>query len=376
MASSAPLVVVAPDKFKGSATAAEVARSLAHGLAAGCPGVRMKELPMADGGEGTVDAAVAAGFARRSATVTGPTGDPVVAHFAVREREAVVEMAAASGLDLLPDGAKDPLGATSRGTGELVAAALDAGATHLVLGVGGSASTDGGAGLVRALGARLLDGQGREVPDGGGHLARAVRLDLTDLDPRLRHVRVVLAADVDHPLAGARGAAAVFGPQKGATPEQVGALDDGLRHWADLVTAATGEPERRQLPGAGAAGGVGFAALTLLGAERRPGVEVVAELVSLADAVRGADLVITGEGSLDEQSLGGKTPAGVSSVARAAGVETVVVCGRNLLSKAQTDGLGRVVALSEREPDPQRSMGRAQELLEDIGNELGKELSS
>lgn len=376
MTRSTPLVVVAPDKFKGSATAAEVSQALSRGLAAGCPGVLVERLPMADGGEGTVDAAVAAGFSRSSVTVTGPTGAPVVADFALRGSEAVVEMAAASGLDLLPGGVKDPLGATSRGTGELVSAALDAGATTVVLGVGGSASTDGGAGLIRALGARLTDGCGDEVPDGGGSLARAARLDLTELDPRLADTRVVLAADVDHVLTGSNGAAEVFAPQKGASASQVEALDSGLAHWAELVERATGHSGAKDLPGAGAAGGVGFAALALLGAVRRPGVEVVAELVRLADAVRDADLVITGEGSLDEQSLGGKTPVGVAAVARAAGVDTVVVCGRNLLSADQSADLGKVLALSGREPDPVRSMSRALELLEEIGNELGKELSA
>ncbi|MGO2634116.1 MAG: glycerate kinase, partial [Galactobacter sp.] len=240
MTRSTPLVVVAPDKFKGSATAAEVSQALSRGLAAGCPGVLVERLPMADGGEGTVDAAVAAGFSRSSVTVTGPTGAPVVADFALRGSEAVVEMAAASGLDLLPGGVKDPLGATSRGTGELVSAALDAGATTVVLGVGGSASTDGGAGLIRALGARLTDGCGDEVPDGGGSLARAARLDLTELDPRLADTRVVLAADVDHVLTGSNGAAEVFAPQKGASASQVEALDSGLAHWAELAERTTG----------------------------------------------------------------------------------------------------------------------------------------
>jgi glycerate kinase len=374
MVRSAPRVVVAPDKFKGSATAAEVAAALTAGILAARPDATVVQTPMADGGEGTVDAAVAAGFTRVPVPVAGPTGAPVVADFALRGHEAVVEMAAASGLDLLPDGVKDPLGATSRGTGELLAAALDAGATSVVLGVGGSASTDGGSGLLRALGARLEDLDGLEVPDGGGHLARAARLDLTGLDARLGGVRVVLAADVDHPLTGPRGAAAVFAPQKGASPADVEALETGLRHWAALVGQATGRSGAESLPGAGAAGGVGFAALAVLSAVRRPGVDVVAELVGLASAVDGADLVITGEGSLDAQSLGGKTPAGVAAVARRAGVSTVVVCGRNLLSEREAAELGSVVALSDREPDPAKSMSHAVELLRTVGEDVGKEL--
>lgn len=368
-------VLIAPDKFKGSASATQVVAALAAGLKVARPGLQVVGIPMADGGEGTVDAAVAAGFERRPATVSGPTGDAVSACFALRGDEAVVEMAAASGLDLLPGGVKDPLGATSRGTGELLLAALDAGARRLVLGVGGSASTDGGAGLLRALGARLTDPVGLEVPDGGGALARATRLDLSGLDARLGEAEVVLAADVDHVLTGERGAAAVFGPQKGASPEQVTRLDAALTHWAELVASATGESGADALAGAGAAGGVGFAALAVLGAVRRPGVQVVAELVSLADAVREADLVITGEGSLDAQSLGGKTPAGVLEVAREAGVETVIVCGRNLLSEAEIReaGIGTVMALTELEPDPQRCMSYAEELLNRVGEILGTE---
>lgn len=376
-------IVIAPDKFKGSLSAAEVVEKLSEGLRAAGVEAGLGEgafvidgLPMADGGEGTVDAALAAGFAPLDVPVTGPTGEPLVARLAIDGEHAVVEMAAASGLDVLPGGIKDALGATSRGTGELIRAALDAGATTVTLGVGGSASTDGGAGLLRGLGARILDANGRLLPEGGGPLGAAASVDLTGLDPRVAGTTFVLAADVDHPLTGERGAAAVFGPQKGATPEYVELLDASLAHWAELVDKAMGGGVDSSLPGSGAAGGVGFAALAVLGAQRRPGVEVVAGLVGLDAAVQQADAVVTGEGSLDEQSLGGKTPTGVAACARRAGVPVWAVCGRTTLeaSVLKEAGFVGVLALTELEPDPARSMKRAGELVTAVGKELGGRL--
>jgi glycerate kinase len=357
-------VVVAPDKFKGSATAAEVALHLAAGLReAGADPVRV---PVADGGEGTVDAAVAAGFRRVTATVCGPTGAPVTAAFALRDGTAVVELAAASGLALLPDG-PDPVRATSRGTGELVRAALDAGASTVVLGVGGSAGTDGGAGMLAALGVRLLDAAGREVADGGAALARVHRVDVSGLDPRLRDIDVVLASDVDNPLLGPSGAAAVYGPQKGATPAQVALLDAALAHW----TGVLGATERAGEPGAGAAGGVGFAALAVLGARRRPGVEVVLDLVGFDALLAGAALVVTGEGALDEQTLHGKAPAGVAAAAGRAGVPVEAVCGRTTLTaeRAAEAGFRRVHALADL-AEEQECMENPGPLLREVGRRL------
>lgn len=343
-------VLVAPDKFKGSATAAQVAAHLAAGVRAA--GRHAVELPVADGGEGTRDAAVAAGFRPVGVTVSGPTGQPVRAGIAVRHGTAVVELAAASGLAQLPAG-PDPMRASSRGTGELVAAALDAGAATVVLGVGGSACTDGGAGMLAALGARLLDADGAPLPDGGAALARLARVDLSGLDRRLAGTRVVLACDVDNPLLGPTGAAAVYGPQKGAGPGEVAELEAALARWA----SALGEDTART-PGAGAAGGVGFAALAVLGAERRSGIEVVLELVGFGPLLAGAALVITGEGALDEQTLHGKAPAGVARAARAAGVPVVAVCGRSSLApdRARAAGLGAVHVLSDVEPDLARCL--------------------
>ncbi|MGO2685109.1 MAG: glycerate kinase, partial [Microbacterium sp.] len=303
-------IVVASDKFKGSLTAPEVASRVAAGARQVDPEIEILEIPVADGGEGTVDAAIAAGFDERRAQVTGPTGDEVTAGYAVRGAEAVIEMAQASGLDLLPGGRKDARGATSLGTGELIRAALDAGSRRIILGVGGSASTDGGAGLLQGLGARLLDVAGAELPLGGAALADLAEADLSGLDPRLAEAELVLASDVDNPLLGATGAAAVFGPQKGASPDDVTALDAALANFVEVLSRGRALPvpaaEAAQSPGAGAAGGVGFAALAL-GAERRAGIDVVLEFTRLAERLEGIDLVITGEGSLDEQSLMGKT---------------------------------------------------------------------
>ncbi|MFI6027198.1 glycerate kinase [Amycolatopsis magusensis] len=361
------IVLIAPDKFKGSLTAAEVSEAVAAGISGVCPEIPVRSLPVADGGEGTVDAVVSAGFRRVRTVVTGPAGQPVRASLALRDDTAVVELAEASGLHRLP-GAPIPLSATSTGTGELIAAALRAGCRRVVLGVGGSACTDGGAGMLSALGARLLDAQGRELPPGGAALLDLDRLDLSALDPRLSEVDFELAGDVDNPLLGPQGAAAVYGPQKGATPEQVELLDRALSRWSSFVGA-----EYVDAPGAGAAGGVGFAALSVLGARMRPGIEVVLDLLGFADAVRGARLVVTGEGSLDEQTLHGKAPSGV---ARAAGdVPVVAVAGRCLLSPAQLADAGfrAAYALTDLEPDPGRSMSNAAELLREQAARLARD---
>ena len=354
-------VLVAPDKFKGSATAPEVAARLASGLRAG--GAVAVELPVADGGDGTLDAAVAAGYRQVPVEVSGPTGACVRSAFALLDGTAVVELAAASGLVLLPAG-PDPLGASNRGTGELVRAALDAGATRIVLGVGGSASTDGGTGMLAALGARFLDDAGDLLPDGGGALTRLASVELDGLDPRLAGVEIVLASDVDNPL---REAPSVYGPQKGASTSDIRLLQQGLSRLAELV-----DPAAARLPGAGAAGGVGFAALAVLGAQMRPGIEVVLEVVGFAAALDGADLVVTGEGRLDIQTLHGKAPAGVAAAARAAGVPVVAVCGVRDLDDAQLAAAGFTAAhaLTELCPDEARCRADPGPLLESIGRTL------
>lgn len=354
-------VLIAPDKFKGTLSALEVATHLEAGLHAAQPGLRTVTVPVADGGDGTVDAAVAAGFARITVPVTGPTGQLIKAAIAVRGPSAVIEVAVASGLASLPGGRPDPLGATSRGTGELVGAALDRGCTEVVLGVGGSACTDGGAGMLQALGARLRDATGDELAPGGAALATLDHVDLDGLDQRLRQVRIVLASDVDNPLLGPRGAARVYAPQKGASPADVAVLESALRRWAAAL-----DPDAARLPGAGAAGGIGYAALTVLAAQRRPGIDVLLGLVGFADKLAGARLVVTGEGSLDEQTLHGKAPAGVAAVARSAGVPVVAVCGRQLLTdEALADaGILSAYALTGIEPDVGRCMAEPGPLLQ------------
>lgn len=372
-------IVIASDKFKGSATGAEVAAALAEGVRAMLPDAEVAVAPVADGGEGTLEAAEAAGFVRVPVRVIGPTGEPVEAAIALRGAEAIVEMATASGLDLLPGGVRAPRTATSRGTGELIRAALDQGATSIVLGVGGSASTDGGAGMLQALGAVLTVAQarGEEVGPGGAALGELAEVDLSGLDPRLAGVEIVLASDVDNPLLGERGAAAVFGPQKGADAEDVAALERGLARLASLIDAHPRALPSAHTPGAGAAGGVGYAALAVLGARREPGIEVVQRITGLADRLAGADLVITGEGSLDAQSLGGKTPLGVAAAARAASVPVVAVCGRSTLAAGEVDaaGFAAVYALAEIEPDPAVSMAQAVPLLRRVGEAVAADLA-
>lgn len=321
--------VIAPDSFKESLTAAQAALAIAEGLAECWPAAEMVLRPMSDGGEGLLDALRdVTGAETRSTVVQGPFGEPVAAEWGWQadSRTAVVEMAAASGLMLVPRLARDAARATSFGTGELVRAALDAGAERIVLGIGGSATNDGGAGLLQALGLVLADASGASLPRGGAALAALDRLDASGLDPRLRHVRFDIAADVDNPLLGPNGASAIFGPQKGATPEDVFLLDAALRRYADFCTAATGV-DHRDFPGVGAAGGVGYAMKMFTQAEFRPGIEIVAEQAGLPQAVQGADWVFTGEGRLDRQTLGGKTIFGVTRIARAAGVPVIAFAG-------------------------------------------------
>jgi glycerate 2-kinase len=369
-------VVAAPDKFKGSLSAREVADRIAAGIVAEAPGISVVTVPVADGGDGTVDAALAAGYERVAVRAEGPTGEPVDTAFALREGVAVVEMADVSGLRRLPGGRLAALTASSYGTGEVVRAALEHGCQTVVLGIGGSASTDGGAGLLQALGVRLLDADGRELPRGGAALGRLARIDVSGLHPKLASTRMIVASDVDNPLLGPRGAAAIYGPQKGASPDDVQLLDTALAHWADLVEqvlpSAAGVRER---PGAGAAGGVGFAAMGVLGAELRPGIGLILDLVRFRDRLDGAGLVVTGEGSLDEQTLSGKAPAGVAAVAAQAGVPVVAVCGRRGLTDEQLRhaGIEKAYALTEIEPDVQRCFTEAGPLLETLSRLLARE---
>ncbi len=332
-------IIVAPDSFKGSLSAVAAARAMGRGIRAVFPEAEVLELPIADGGEGTVEALVAAtGGALRLAEVRGPLGDPVRAAWGVLGdgRTAAIEMAAASGLTLVPEGRRDPRLASTFGSGELVKAALDGGYRRLVLGIGGSATNDGGAGCARALGVRFLDEAGRDLPEGGAALTRLARVELAGLDPRLAETELLVACDVDNPLCGPRGASAVYGPQKGATPEVVRELDAALNVFARKATRATGR-DVAEVAGAGAAGGLGAGLLFFTPARLRPGVEIVLEAVGFEAQVRGAAFVFTGEGRTDAQTAMGKAPVGVAAAARRQGVP--VVC----LSGGLGDGAERVL---------------------------------
>jgi glycerate kinase len=317
-------VVVAPDKFKGSLSAADVAAALAAGVRDVLPDAECVLVPMADGGDGTIEAFLAGGAQARRLTVSGPLGAPVEATYARDGELAVIEMAAASGLAL--PGPRDARRATTRGTGELLRDALDGGATRIVLGIGGSATTDGGAGALAALGARFLNASGAELAPTPEALAQLDRVDLSGFEPRLRAVDLAIACDVDNPLLGPHGAAAVYGPQKGAGADDVAFLDGVLARLADALAAATGR-DLRALPGAGAAGGLGWALATVCGARLERGVVLVAAARGLADALLRADLCLTGEGRIDEQTLHGKVVDGVADLARAAGAPVIAFGG-------------------------------------------------
>jgi glycerate kinase len=364
-------ILLAPDTFKGSLSAAEVADALAAGLSE-TAGVPVRRCPIADGGDGTVAAATSAGYERVELSATGPTGMPVRTAYARRDETAVVELADVSGLTRLPDGVLAPMRAESFGLGEVIGAALEAGCRRVVVGLGGSASTDGGAGMLTALGARLLDAGGAPIPRGGAGLARLDRIDTAGLHPALADAELIAASDVDNPLLGPRGAAAVFGPQKGAGPAQTRSLEAGLARLAEVVRGHTGRSQEAR-SGAGAAGGTAFALMAVLDARLRAGTEILFDVIDFAGALAGATLVVTGEGSLDEQTLGGKGPAAVARAARAEGIPTVAVAGRSLLSGEQlaAAGFGAVYELRDLEPDPARSVTEAANLLAEIGRRIG-----
>ncbi|MDL2185632.1 glycerate kinase [Pseudomonas sp. ChxA] len=322
-------IIIAPDSFKDSLSAEGAAQAIADGLVQVWPDAQLIQCPMADGGEGTVDSVLAAcnGELRRE-TVRGPLGEAVEARWGwlADSHTAMIEMAEASGLQRVPPGQRDACISSTFGTGELIRAALDAGAQRIILAIGGSATNDGGAGAMQALGVQLFNAQGQALAPGGLALAGLTRMSLEQMDPRLAQVRFEIAADVNNPLCGPHGASAIFGPQKGANPQQVEQLDAALGHFADHCARVLPKDVRDE-PGSGAAGGLGFAAKAFLGAQFRAGVEVVAELVGLDAAVQGADLVITGEGRFDAQTLRGKTPFGVARIAQRHGVPVIVIAG-------------------------------------------------
>ncbi len=361
-------IVIAPDSFKGSLNALAVATALEQGVRRVDPLIRTNLVPMADGGEGTVAALVkAVGGKVIAQRVTGPLGEPVDGYFGLLGdgETGVIEMAAASGLPLLPKERRNPLFTTTYGTGELIKAALDHGARRLIIGIGGSATNDGGAGMAAALGIKLLDSSGKDIPFGGGSLHRLQLIDVSGLDSRIAATDIRVACDVSNPLCGPNGASAVYGPQKGATPEMVELLDKNLEYYAELVARTTGKQVKNS-PGAGAAGGLGAGLVAFLGAHLQPGVEIVLHAAKMEELIRDADLVITGEGQTDRQTLYGKAPAGVAGVAQKYDVPVVCISG-SLAGGAEelyNRGFAGLFSITDGPMSLDQAMNQAPQLLE------------
>ncbi len=322
-------IVLAPDSFKGSLSSSQICQCLAEGLTNVLPKSNIINMPMADGGEGTVQALVnATGGEIVKKEVTGPTGKPVMAFFGIlgHNKTAVIEMSAASGLPLVPDGQRNPMHTTTYGTGELIKAALDYGCRELIVGIGGSATNDGGAGMAQALGFKLLDGKGEEIGPGGMGLLKLEKIDSSTKDPRLGHAKITVACDVDNPLCGKNGASKVYGPQKGATPKMVQQLDEALYDFSKVVHRDLGS-DILNLPGSGAAGGLGGGLVAFVNASLKRGIDIVIKASGLEKEIKEADLVITGEGKMDSQTFSGKTPHGVMRVASKHKVPVIAVTG-------------------------------------------------
>jgi len=367
-------VVVAPGPFKGALPASAAARAIAAGIRLAATGVSTRLRPVADGGEGTLDALVAAGGGRtRRLTVADPLGRPVAAPLGLLPGgTAVVELAAASGYERLAPAERDPEATSTYGTGELIRAALDLGARRVIVGVGGSATNDGGLGLARALGVRILDERGEELEGRGADLARVAALDLSGRDPRIPDVEIVVACDVENPLVGPEGAAPVFAPQKGAGPAAVERLARGLERLASVFREQLGA-DVAGLPGAGAAGGAAGGLVAMLGATLRPGGPLVVEAVGLPAALEGAGLCVTGEGRLDETSLWGKAPAAVAAACREAGVPCVALCGQVALPPGLVRRMGLTAALPIRREQlaPEAALAATETDLAAMGAALG-----
>ncbi len=371
-------LLIAPQEFKGSLSAAEAAHAMAEGLRRALPDAELDLAPMADGGPGTVEALVEAGRGHRlTTTVADPLDRPVEAAWGLLEEgaTAVIEMAAASGLVLLSPEERDARLTSTYGTGQLITAVLGVGCRRLIIGLGGSATNDGGAGMAQALGVRLTDDDGHDLPRGGAALARLARIDVNDLDKRLRNCEILGATDVTNPLCGPHGASAVYGPQKGASPADVEELDAALAHYAAIIERDLGK-RVSEVPGAGAAGGIGAGLLAFLDAEMRSGADLVAETVGLADRIAAAGLVITGEGRLDTQTAFGKTVATVARLARAQRRPVVALAGSIDDAPAACAALGLEAALAIAPADlPEaEAMARASELLAAATETLGRAL--
>lgn len=368
-------VVIAPDSFKESLPAPEVAGAIARGVKRCCPDTETVLVPLSDGGEGLVNALVAAvGGVEKVSTVTGPLGESVEAHWGILSdrKTAVIEMAQASGLDLVPPKKRNPLHATSYGTGELIKNALDAGCRRVVVGLGGSATVDGGAGLAQALGAEFLDSKGAALEADPASLEKLEQIDLSGFDPRIKETEVLAACDVTNPLCGPQGAAAVYGPQKGAGPEEVARLDNVLGHLADLLEMKTGQ-DVKLLPGAGAAGGLGAGLAAFLGAKLCPGIELVLDLVGFEGILAsGTDLVITGEGEVNYQTAYGKVPVGVAKAAVKYKIPVVALAGSLGPGAEQVYqyGIGGLMSIQTRPMTLEYCMENAADLVEDAAERM------
>lgn len=353
-------IVIAPDSFKGSASSSDIATWIESGIHSVIPDCETIKIAIGDGGEGSLDAVLHAGFTAHSVEVSGPLGNPITAHIAIKGDTAFIEMAQASGLSQLPGGKKDALNATSFGTGQLILAALDKGATKIILAIGGTATTDAGAGALQALGVKLLDATDAEIAPGGAALINCVSIDTSALDPRLANVSFTLASDVTNPLLGPNGAAHVFSPQKGASPEQVEVLESSLSHFASLV----GGPYATE-PGAGAAGGFGFMAYAFLKAAARSGIDLILDLVSFDSKIAGADAIITGEGRFDSQSVQGKAPWGILQRAAKLSIPTYLVCGD--ADTHHASGYAGIHTLTSIEPDINKCIANPAPLVTQLG---------
>jgi glycerate kinase len=341
-------VVISPDSFKGSLSARHLCSVIKKGVYHVFPEANVMEVPLADGGEGTMENMVYATKGQIYETdVSGPLGQKIRASYGVLgdNRTAVIEVAQASGLTLIPDDQKNPLIASSYGTGELIRQALDAGYRRFIIGLGGSATNDGGAGMLKALGMRFYDKMGKPLPEGGGHLSELAYIDDSQFNSCLKEADFLIASDVTNPLCGSNGASVVFGPQKGATAEMVQQLDQSLTHYADIVEKMIGM-RIRHLPGTGAAGGIGAAFLGFFNATLNPGISLVMETIRFEELIKDADLVITGEGKLDSQTLHGKVIAGVSQVTSKYNIPVVALCGQKNISESQIKKLGITAGFS------------------------------
>ena len=370
-------VLVAPDSYKGSLSSKQVCQAIEEGLLKACEGTfEVVKVPIADGGEGTVDAFLSAlGGELIELTVTGPLGKPVHSFYGILpDGTAVIEMAAASGLSLVPTHQRNPLVTTTYGTGQLIINALDRGCSRFIVGIGGSATNDAGAGMLQALGIKFLDNAGKEVPWGGGNLDKVATIELKGMDPRLKNAQFIVACDVDNPLCGENGASAVYGPQKGATPDMVKLLDRNLSNFADVVANVLGEDHRND-PGAGAAGGLGFAFKAFLDAQMRPGIDVVMEATHMDTLAAQSDIIITGEGRTDYQTAQfGKAPSGVAKLGKRVGKPVLLISGALGEGYQELFNQGVIAAFSIANGplSLQEAMENAYNLLVDMSQNIGR----